>query len=146
MYFHGPAYQVLQNVQRTKGGLAGAIFGELPPDTAAPKNACVYSPRLIELCFQTAGVWEIGATGQLGLPAAAEKVTVWSLPSESAKLVAEVFPRDGNGGAKGLCFDAHVRDASGKVYVELKGYTTSQMPGKLPDEQLAPFRDVVTPG
>ncbi|MHB8878888.1 MAG: SDR family oxidoreductase, partial [Myxococcaceae bacterium] len=146
VYFHGPAYQVLQNVQRTKGGLAGAIFGELPPDTAASKNACVYSPRLIELCFQTAGVWEIGATGQLGLPAAAEKVTVWSLPSESAKLVAEVFPRHGNGGSKGLCFDAHVRDASGKVYVELKGYTTSQMPGKLPDEQLAPFRDVVTPG
>ena len=98
----------------------------------------MFAPRLIELCFQTAGVWEIGSTGQLGLPAAAEKVTVWSLPSESAKLVAEVFPRDGNGGAKGLCFDAHVRDASGKVYVELKGYTTSQMPGKLPDGRLRP--------
>jgi acyl transferase domain-containing protein len=143
VYFHGPAYQVLSTVQRTPGGLAGAIFGELPPDTLAPKNSCVYSPRLIELCFQTAGVWEIGATGQLGLPAAAEKVTVFGLPAENTKLVAEVFPRKGNGGAPGLCFDAHVRDAAGKVYVELKGYTTSQMPGKLPDEQLAPFKNVV---
>jgi hypothetical protein len=76
-----------------------------------------------------------------------DRVSVWKVPDKSA-LVAEVFPHtpgegEAEASAKAPRFDAYVRDQDGRVYVEIKGYRTSPLPGTLPDERLAPFRDVV---
>ncbi|MBI3183216.1 MAG: SDR family oxidoreductase [Myxococcales bacterium] len=143
VYFHGPAYQVLSDVRQTaQGNLAGAIWSGLPADMAEPARSCVFAPRLIELCFQTAGVWEIGATGQLGLPAAVEQVKVWATPMAPAPLWAEVSLRSREASGQGLCFDARVCDESGRVYVEVQGYRTAQLPGGLPEDRLRPFREV----
>jgi hypothetical protein len=75
-------------------------------------------PRLIELCFQTAGVWEIGKTGQLALPTAVDQVIVRDPSSGNGPLVAEVTADQS---ADGLSFSARVRDGEGKVHVELAG-------------------------
>ena len=52
---------------------------------SAVRAADVMAPRLIELCFQTAGVWEMGAQGRMGLPQHIDRVSSLLLPApESA--------------------------------------------------------------
>jgi acyl transferase domain-containing protein/NAD(P)-dependent dehydrogenase (short-subunit alcohol dehydrogenase family)/acyl carrier protein len=141
VYFHGPAYRVLEMVNRlSTGQVVGTMRTPLPADTTNPNSTSMVGPRLVELCFQTAGVWEIGQTGQMGLPAVVDRVTVFD-PAPNGKLVvAELQPHSS---ADALSFDARVRDDEGKVYLTVEGYRTSRMPGGLPDEALGRFRGVV---
>ncbi len=60
VYFHGPAYQVLDRAWRDDGHVVGRLAGELPDDHDPASQPTELAPRLIELCFQTAGVWELG--------------------------------------------------------------------------------------
>jgi acyl transferase domain-containing protein/NAD(P)-dependent dehydrogenase (short-subunit alcohol dehydrogenase family)/acyl carrier protein len=140
VYFHGPAYRVLDRVEAAgPGQVIGCMAGQLPLDTTDAGHRSLVGPRLIELCFQTAGVWEIGKTGQLALPAALDRVIIRDPAPGAGPLVAEVFA---NSAAGGLSFDARVRDGEGKVYVEFEGYRTSRMPNTLPEEDAGPFRTV----
>lgn len=77
------------------------------------------APRLVELCFQTAGVLEIGATGRLGLPKHIDQLRVVDTPPEG-RLGAVVRGTDG-------VFDAYVIDEAGRVHVELRGYRTEAL-------------------
>ena len=141
VYFHGPAYRVLDRVESAgKNQVIGCMTADLPLDTTNPSHRSLVGPRLIELCFQTAGVWEIGQTGQLALPAAVDQVIVRDPSVGGGPLVAEVTA---NPSADGLSFSARVRDGEGKVHVELLGYRTSRMPNTLPEDEAGPFRKVV---
>jgi acyl transferase domain-containing protein/NAD(P)-dependent dehydrogenase (short-subunit alcohol dehydrogenase family) len=141
VYFHGPAYRVLEMVNRlSTGQVVGTMRTLLPADTTNPNSTSMVGPRLVELCFQTAGVWEIGQTGQMGLPSVVERVTVLD-PTPNGKLVvAELQPSSTD---NALSFNARVRDDEGKVYLTVEGYRTSRIPGGLPDEALGRFRSVV---
>ena len=140
VYFHGPAYRVLDRVESAgPNQVIGCMTADLPLDTTNANHGSLVGPRLIELCFQTAGVWEIGQTGQLALPAGVERVTVRDPSTSGGPLVAEVTAHPS---AEGLSFSARVRDGEGKVHVELEGYRTSRMPNTLPEEEARPFRDV----
>ena len=83
------------------------------------------APRLIELCLQTAGVWELKTRSVLALPSTIRSVKVFKHPegSSHAPLFALVTARDG-----GASFDAQVLDESGRVYVSLTGYSTVPLP------------------
>jgi len=141
VYFHGPAYRVLDRVEAAgPGQVIGCMAEPLPLDTTSAKHRSLVGPRLIELCFQTAGVWEIGKTGQLALPASVDRVIIRDANAGAGPLVAEVVA---NSAGDGLAFDARVRDGEGKVRVELEGYRTSRMPNTLPEEDAGPFRRVV---
>ncbi len=140
VYFHGPAYRVLDRVEGAgPGQVIGCMTAQLPLDTTDANHGSLVGPRLIELCFQTAGVWEIGKTGQLALPAAVDRVIVRDSSTNAGPLVAEVTA-DQTG--ETLSFNARVRDGEGKVHVELEGYRTSRMPNTLPEEEAGPFRKV----
>jgi hypothetical protein len=95
------------------------------------------TPRLIELCFQTAGIWEMNVEGRMGLPQHADEVRLWS-PTEldganvrpvetlggdpkmsETRFYAVVTPHPDRGS-----FDAQVVDDSGRLYVRLIGYRT----------------------
>ncbi len=41
-----------------------------------PELATIMAPRLIELCFQTAGLWELGRTSRMGLPQHVREVSL----------------------------------------------------------------------
>jgi hypothetical protein len=86
------------------------------------------APRLIELCFQTAGLWEMATKGVMALPLAIGSVTTYSQPeaAEGGRLYALATPVD-----DGAAFDAQVVDEAGNVYVDLKGYRTVQLPGSV---------------
>jgi NAD(P)-dependent dehydrogenase (short-subunit alcohol dehydrogenase family) len=134
IYFHGPAYQVLDHAWATGAGATGLLADGLPPNHAGPADT-VTDPRLVELCFQTAGVWEIAADGSMALPTRIDRVVPGIRAAHaSGPLQAQITP-NGEGG-----FDAVVVDGEGSVVLRLEGYRTIQMPGSLGDDMLAPLR------
>lgn len=135
IYFHGPAYQVLDAAWRADGAVVGRLAADLPPNHR-PDGPLQVAPRLIELCFQTAGVWELGTHGRMALPAGIDRVEVFAGAAEGDGLHAVVVPREGGA-------DAEVRDGDGRVRVRLTGYRTIELPGAMDEEALAPLRDAM---
>ncbi len=142
VYFHGPAFQVLDGVQVNGGRVIGRLRDGLPPIMEASKQTLTL-PRLIELCLQTAGVWEIGKTGTLALPMAIEQVVLHPSQENGVSLYAEMEPQTGPGDE--LCFDGRVVDEQGNLYLELRGYRTARLPQTVADSEVAPLRAAVEP-
>ena len=132
VYFHGPAYQVLERAWRNGNCMVGQMSKELPADHQPSEHPLLLSPRLIELCFQTAGLWEMGAAGRMGLPQHVRRVC-WLREPELANgsFFAVVTPDAEREG-----FDAQVIDAAGNRYVQVSGYTTVALPDRIDAEFL----------
>ncbi len=128
VYFHGPAYQVLEGASVEDGMAIGLMASNLPPNTSPAEAASLMAPRLIELCFQTAGIWEMKTRDVMALPLSIQSVTVYRQPEEAAgrRLYALVQAQD-----DGLQFNAEVIDEQGAVYVVMTGYRTVQLPGSV---------------
>lgn len=138
VYFHGPSYQVLERVWPPVlgGGTLGVFAEDLPLDRTPASAPLVASPRLIELCFQTIGIWELATKGRFALPRSFERVTAFGGPvAPRAPLVAVVTARDG-----GERFDAMVVDAEGIVCVKLEGYRSVELPGAIAPAELRIFQ------
>jgi acyl transferase domain-containing protein/NAD(P)-dependent dehydrogenase (short-subunit alcohol dehydrogenase family)/acyl carrier protein len=123
VYFHGPAYQVLNKVSIDGDSAIGRIASNLPNDHQPPAQPLIASPRLIEFCFQTAGVWEIGTLQRMGLPAHIDEVRFWRAPDSYEGLVAIAHRASTE-----ESFDARVIDASGNRVLEIIGYRTVALP------------------
>jgi NAD(P)-dependent dehydrogenase (short-subunit alcohol dehydrogenase family)/acyl carrier protein/3-hydroxymyristoyl/3-hydroxydecanoyl-(acyl carrier protein) dehydratase len=124
LYFHGPAFRVLQAVQRSGEGLLARMNPTLPPLTETVN--LLTNPLLLELCLQTAGLWQAGATGALALPSAIGRLLFYASPKNDVPVYAEVYPRYNVQGQ--LSFDARVLDESGQVYLEVRDYRTAELP------------------
>jgi Polyketide synthase dehydratase len=133
IYFHGPAYQVLERAWKANGHVVGKYAGELPPNHEPADEPTEIAPRLIELCFQTAGVWELGTDGRMALPTHIDRVTSYAGADGPGTLHAVVTPHDG-------AADAEVVDDEGRVRLRLEGYRTIELPGGLDADALAPIR------
>jgi NAD(P)-dependent dehydrogenase (short-subunit alcohol dehydrogenase family)/acyl carrier protein len=128
IYFHGPAYQVLEGVQVAGQRAVGLMARDLPPDTCPPEAASLMAPRLIELCFQTAGIWQIRTSGVLALPASLDSVSAArAIPAGDDRRLWAVVEAAGDGES----FNAQVVDDDGAVYLQLRGYRTVALPGKV---------------
>jgi hypothetical protein len=134
VYFHGPAYRVLARAWRSGGDAVGLLAGDLPENHRPAGRELCLEPRLIELCFQTAGVYEIGTSGRMGLPQRIERLWVGGGPAAVGPLCAVVTP-SGDGR-----FDARVVDSVGSVRVALEGYGTVALPAEVAEELRAPLR------
>ena len=145
LYFHGPAYRVLERAWRDGNRIVGQMAKSLPTHHQPPERPTTVSPRLIELCFQTAGLWEMSAQGRMGLPSHIHQVCVRpaSDPDGAGVLAAEGHPEAVNQDAAVAertifavvtpdpehgSFDAEVVDAAGNPYVHLRGYRTAALP------------------
>jgi NAD(P)-dependent dehydrogenase (short-subunit alcohol dehydrogenase family)/acyl carrier protein len=140
LYFHGPSFQVLDAAQSYRSNILGRLKKDLLID-ASGKLGPLSTPLLIELCFQTAGLWEAGATGTLALPASVGKLTVYPRPMNGVPIYAEVKPRECGGK---LAFDARVLDSKGNVFVEVEDYRTSPLPFPAEESQVEPMKVLVT--
>jgi hypothetical protein len=140
IYFHGPAYQVLDRAYRHNGEVVGELAADLPPDHEPPELPTLMVPRLIELCFQTAGVWELGTAGRLALPTHADRIVRFPGADAPGRLAAIVRPRE-----DGETLDAKVVDEQGRVRVLVEGYRTIALPMPLDEAALAPLRAAVRP-
>jgi hypothetical protein len=101
----------------------------LPPNQSPANAASLMAPRLIELCFQAAGILEVSRDSVLGLPTAFAAARTYRQAEEAdgERLYAVVTRREEGGAA----YDAKVVDGRGRVYVELEGYRTVSLPGRV---------------
>lgn len=134
VYFHGPAYQVLERAGVEGDTAIGLMTADLPPNTSPDDAASIMAPRLVELCFQTAGVWDIQTNGTMALPLQLESVTAYRQPAgaNGRRLYALVTALDG-----GETYHALVVDEAGEVYVDLKGYRTITLPGSVAFDEMS---------
>jgi acyl transferase domain-containing protein/NAD(P)-dependent dehydrogenase (short-subunit alcohol dehydrogenase family) len=144
LYFHGPAYQVVERAWWDGRRIIGLMAKGLPPNHLPSNLPTLAAPRLIELCFQTAGLWEIGTEGRMGLPLHINRVSSLLIPeSADTRLYAVVTSGQDRGS-----FDAQVVDAKGNLYLQLSGYRTVAVPnavdaGRLKALQAAMSLDAV---
>jgi hypothetical protein len=138
-YFHGPAYQVVGSAWRSNGAAVARFADDLPDNHVPDQPHTVAGPRLVELCFQAAGLWEAGTTGRLALPLHVDRLQLIGDPATAtAPVFAVASPSDGDG------FDCSVIDDSGRVLLRLEGYSTVSMPGALSDDVRGPLTDVMS--
>ncbi|NIA01637.1 MAG: SDR family NAD(P)-dependent oxidoreductase [Bacteroidia bacterium] len=138
VYFHGPAYQVIDYAWQDGSAVIGRLSDNLPPNHLPDDRTVQMAPRLIELCFQTAGLWEIGRSGRLGLPWKVASITTHrSADAAQGRILAIVQPTSDGG------FDARVVDESGSLLVDLAGYRTVASPAEVDPKALAKLRSVM---
>ncbi len=126
-YFHGPAYKVLDRVRVEGRSAVGLMARDLPPNAVPETAEELIAPRLLELCFQTAGIWEVWAKERLALPTSFRSVVRHrgAEEAEGKRLYALVEAISDE-----PTFDARVVDETGNVYLELEGYRTVPLPGR----------------
>ncbi|HLA77628.1 MAG TPA: SDR family NAD(P)-dependent oxidoreductase [Vicinamibacteria bacterium] len=127
VYFHGPAYRVIERAGVAGPTAVGLMATGLWPDTTDPSHVWVTAPRLLELCFQTAGLWLLATQQVMALPAALRRAVFYRQPQpEDARRLYAVVTAVGEGAE----FEARVLDEEGNVYLELSGYRTTPLPGR----------------
>src|SRR5262249_13013665 len=108
------------------GGRTVSLMPEqLPPNNVPDTQATIIAPRLVELCFQTAGMKEMIESSRMALPLHIDSVTLFGADAGEARCGALVSASDGGG------FDADVVDESGKLRMRVKGYRTVALPGEV---------------
>ncbi|NWG21710.1 MAG: SDR family NAD(P)-dependent oxidoreductase [Chloroflexi bacterium] len=127
VYFHGPAYQVMERIG-VIGDRAVALMADNLPANSVPDAPMLAAPRLIELCFQAAGMWEMVTQKAMALPESVGSVTVYRQPesAQGRRLYAVVTSVE-----HGASYDVQVVDTDGNVYVDLHGYRTVRLPGEV---------------
>jgi len=124
VYFHGPAYQVLEKAWWDGKQIVGLLARGLPANHQPSELPIVIAPRLLESCFQTAGMWELGAQGRLGLPQQVRQISFFRSPDlAESRLYAVVVPN-----VVQKSFTAEVLDEQGNCYLSLSGYQTVALP------------------
>jgi hypothetical protein len=132
LYFHGPAYQVLKRAWWDGTQIVGLMNANLPTNHQPADRPLTIAPRLIELCFQAAGLWEMGIQGRMGLPRHIDRVRVIHNPeSVIDPLYALITPN-----TQRQTFNARVVDAKGTVYLIMDGYQTIALSEAINPERL----------
>jgi hypothetical protein len=135
-YFHGPAYRVVASAWRAGEGSVAALADPLPDNHRPPELPLLTAPRLVELCFQCAGLWEAGIEGRLALPSHVGRASVLRAP-EKAKGPLHALARQTGPGT----FECSVVDAAGNVIVRLDEYRTIPLPSPIPEAVAEALRE-----
>jgi len=139
VYFHGPAYQVLGSAWGNGSGMViGQMADSLPANHEPVNRPLTIAPRLIELCFQTAGMYELGVDDRFGLPSRISRIQRFQDVDPSAMPFFSVVRHNENGHG----FDAQVVDQSGEVYMQLSNYRTAELPGAVNGLNTEPIKAV----
>jgi len=136
IFFHGPAYQVLERAWCDGNRVVGLMAKGLPANHHPAEKLTVVSPRLIELCLQTAGLWELTVQGRMGLPQHIRQVCLWETPDQATGRLYAVATAD----PAQKSFDVEVLDEAGKRYARVSGYRTEALPNKVEAESLKKLR------
>jgi NAD(P)-dependent dehydrogenase (short-subunit alcohol dehydrogenase family) len=120
VYFHGPAYRVLKRAWCNENGAIGEMAADLPGNHHPSDQPLAVAPRLIELCFQTAGMFEMVVQHRMGLPRQVDRVSLYRSPDAAGGPLFAVVTADPAAGT----FDADVVDGAGTRYLHVSRYRT----------------------
>ena len=148
LYFHGPSFRVIDvagiDLAGALGRTAVARLARGLPPIVEPARRSIAAPLLIELCLQTAGLWDLAAGNAMTIPRSIERVRRFSdVDSDSATaLYAVVEAGVDDGGPR---FDATVVDAEGRVHLAVDGYRTTPFGHPYDGRAAARIRDQLGP-
>jgi acyl transferase domain-containing protein/acyl carrier protein/NAD(P)-dependent dehydrogenase (short-subunit alcohol dehydrogenase family) len=134
LYFHGPAYQVIEKAWKEGDKVIGLFNKDLPANHDPAELNTLAMPRLVELCFQTAGIWEMGAENQMGLPMRIDSLNIYRTPTNKRIRLYALVNHDSG------AYDATVIDSKGQVYLSLKGYATAAFSSDIDEKLLEPLK------
>jgi malonyl CoA-acyl carrier protein transacylase len=134
VYFHGPAYRVIEKAAVGDASVVALMARDLPSNASPGDAEALAAPRLLELLFQAAGLWLLVRKETMALPTALERAWVYRRPEEAKRkgLYAVVTVRE-----EGAAFDGRVVDEKGLVYAEVVGYRTVALPERRTLEPVA---------
>jgi NAD(P)-dependent dehydrogenase (short-subunit alcohol dehydrogenase family) len=135
LYFHGPAYQVVGGAWAADGTSVARLCDDLPENHSPADAPTVGAPRLAELGFQAAGLWEAGREGRLALPHRVGSLRVWPATSNGPRYA--VARQTGES-----TFDLRVVDEHGRVLVRLDDYVSIPLPVPIDPAVGAPLSEV----
>jgi hypothetical protein len=115
----------------------GLFAQGLPTDHVPAERPEVVSPRLIELFFQTAGIWEIGRHGRFGLPHHVDRIGLHEALDAPQGRVVGMLKLDDTG------FGGQVVDEAGAVLLEFTGYRTVELPGGVDPDRRIPLAEAM---
>jgi hypothetical protein len=124
-FFHGPAYQVIDRARVSDHECVALMAHNLGPNTEPVNAESVMAPRLMELCFQAAALWNTKVKNAMAFPLGFEAVTAYRQPQEAEGRRLYCVCTTNN---DGVSFDAKVMDEGGSVFVSLKSYLTVARP------------------
>ena len=124
VYFHGPAYQVIDSAWRSGNQIVARFADNLPPNHDPDNLPLMAAPRLTELCFQTASLIGLSEHSKLGLPGGLREMKILAQPKGA---VYAVVGKAVSGNSADL-YDISIVDAKGKVYMTISGYRTIELP------------------
>jgi NAD(P)-dependent dehydrogenase (short-subunit alcohol dehydrogenase family) len=135
VYFHGPAYQVIEKGWKMKDDLVGLYSNNLPPNHNPEEMNLNTLPRLLELGFQTAGIMQMGKQNQMGLPSRIDHLRIYENEEKGKKLYAVVRQT-------GEDYDISVVNDKGETILELQGYGTAVFMTDMDEKMVAPLKEV----
>ena len=140
LYFHGPAYQVVERAWWDGKQIVALLAKDLPSNHYPAELSTLMAPRTIELCFQAAGIWEMGVQGRMGLPQHIDRVSLLRAPElAEGRLYAVVTPDP-----RRESFDAEIVDAAGNRFIQLNGYRTVAFPNAVDAERVKPLQALMS--
>ncbi|HTY63501.1 MAG TPA: SDR family NAD(P)-dependent oxidoreductase [Acidobacteriota bacterium] len=132
VFFHGPAYQVIRSAWRKNGRVIGLFAKNLPANHEPAGLPLVASPRLIEMCFQTASLTGLALQSRLGLPYAFRELKLAALPENTLDADHFAVVASNSDGS----YDVRMVDNNGNVIMILRGYQTMDLPDPIQADQL----------
>jgi hypothetical protein len=139
LYFHGPAYQVIDSAWRDGKQIVALFAKNLPANHVPPELPLVASPRLIEFCFQAASLSGMAVQSRLGLPYAFREIEMVSLPEKAPESALFALVDDNPDGT----YNAEVVDDKGNLYLVLRGYRTMDLPDPIQADLLDPLKSAL---
>ncbi len=124
-FFHGHAYQVIERARVSENESVALMAHDLGPNTEPADAASLMAPRLLELCFQSAALWNTKVKNAMAFPLGFEAVTAYRQPEEAEGRRLYCVCKTHNDGES---FDAQVMDEAGNVFVKLQSYLTVSRP------------------
>lgn len=126
LFFHGESFRVLESAWFDDDVFVGRLAPDLP-SIVEPARPSVMAPLLIELCLQSAGLWELAVTGRMMIPSRIERIVRrTSADSSTPGLTAVVRAHAIQGSPGEYRFDAAVVDEDATVHLTVQGYRTTE--------------------
>jgi len=136
VFFHGPAYRVIESAWRSGDRVIGLYAKNLPSNHEPADLPLAASPRSVEMCFQSASLAGLALQSRLGLPYAFRELQIAAQPdaAQDADQFAVVTPHpDGS-------YDVKMVDSRGNVTMILRGYQTMELPDPVQADLLEPIQ------